>query len=226
MVDSEMKKGFTLIELIFSMVIIALVFTVVPKIIYAFNKSDIFSMREDAIMNGVSLTNMISRLPWDENNTEHNDILKTNSSEHKFDCNATTHYRVGGFIGSRNCEDDQNFSASNISNDGESDPSYFNDFDDFNDINISAKLNGEDEYNLSNQVSYVDDNGSIFDFDYTHQRVTISLQNVKNSTVSTNLKELNLIVFYVGKRGKARELANFYYISPNIGQFYIKKRSW
>jgi len=76
----QKREGFTLIELIFSMVIIALVFTVIPKIIYAFNKSDTFSVREDALFNGVSLTNMISRLPWDENNTEHNDILLTKST--------------------------------------------------------------------------------------------------------------------------------------------------
>ncbi len=218
------KRGFTLIELIFSMVIIALVFTVIPKIIYAFNKSDTFSVREDALFNGVSLANMISRLPWDENNTEHNDILKTDSSNHNFDCNTTTYYRVGGFIGSRNCEN--NLSASIISSDGESDPAFFNDFDDFNDINITAKLGGENLYTLSNRVNYISDGSAVFGYDYANKSVTITLNKTSDKNSSTNLKILNLDVYYSGKRGNTRKIANFSYISSNIGQVLIKKRSW
>ncbi len=219
-----MKKGFTLIELIFSMVIIALVFTVIPKIIYAFNKSDTFSVREDALFNGVSLINMISRLPWDENNTEHNDILKTDSSNHNFDCNATTYYRVGGFIGSRNCEN--NLSASIISNDGESDPAFFNDFDDFNDINITAKLGSDNLYTLSSKVNYTSDEGTVFGYDYANKSATISLDKTSDKNSSANLKILNLDVYYSGKRGNIRKIANFSYVSSNIGQVLIKKRSW
>ena len=219
-----MKKGFTLIELIFSMVIIALVFTVIPKIIYAFNKSDTFSVREDALFNGVSLINMISRLPWDENNTEHNDILKTDSSNHNFDCNATTYYRVGGFIGSRNCEN--NLSASIISNDGESDPAFFNDFDDFNDINITAKLGSDNLYTLSSKVNYTSDESTVFGYDYANKSATISLDKTSDKNSSANLKILNLDVYYSGKRGNIRKIANFSYVSSNIGQVLIKKRSW
>jgi len=218
------KRGFTLIELIFSMVIIALVFTVIPKIIYAFNKSDTFSVREDALLNGVSLINMISRLPWDENNTQYNDILKTDSSNSKFDCNTTTYYREGGFVGSRNCK--HNLSASVISSDGESDPAFFNDFDDFNDINITARLGGENLYTLSNKVNYASDDVGAFAYDYLNKSVTIYLDKISDKNSSTNLKILNLDVYYSGKRGKIRKIANFSYVSSNIGQILIKKRSW
>ncbi len=217
------KKGFTLIELIFSMVIIALVFTVIPKIIYAFNKSDTFSIREDALFNGMSLTNMISRLPWDENNTEHNDILLTKSTDSRFNCNPKTGYRIGGFLGSRNCEN--NLSASIISNDGESDPAFFNDFDDFNGTNTSAVMNGEKLYTLESRVFYAKDD-NIFNYIDSNGSVIINLSKLQPSNHTTNLKELNLTVYYSGKRGNIRKISHFSYISANIGQIYINKRSW
>ncbi len=218
------RRGFTLIELIFSMVIIALVFTVIPKIIYAFNKSDIFSVREDALLNGVSMVNMISKLPWDENNTEYNDVLKTASSSAVFDCNVSTGYRVGGFTGSRNCEN--NLSASAISSDGESDTAFFNDFDDFDDINITTKLNGNTLYTLSNRVKYITDDNSVFKYNYASRSAVVLLNKVAISSNSTNLKRLKLNVYYSGNRGKTRDITNFSYISSNIGQTLIKKRSW
>ncbi len=218
------REGFTLIELIFSMVIIALVFTVIPKIIFAFNKSDSFSIREDALFNGVSLSAMISRLPWDENNTLHNDILLSNSTNTLFDCNTTSHYRIGGFIGSRNCEN--NLSASTISSDGQSDIVYFNDFDDFNDINISAKLNGDTLYILSNRVFYALDDNTVFKYNYSNRSVTIDLSEANETNHTTNLKMLKMDVLYSGKRGPRRKISNFYYISSNIGQILIKKKSW
>lgn len=221
---TKKREGFTLIELIFSMVIIALVFTVIPKIIFAFNKSDNFSIREDALFNGVSTVNMISRLPWDENNTLHNDILLTNSSNSRFDCNTTSHYRVGGFVGSRNCENA--LQASAISSDGESDPAFLNDFDDFNDINISANIGTDSLYTLSNRVFYALDDSTVFSYDYAGKSVVIHLENISESNSSTNLKMLRTDVYYSGKRGKVRQISNFYYVSSNIGQVLIKKRSW
>ena len=96
-----MRKALSLIELIFTIVIIALVFTVVPKIVFALNKSDDFSAKQDALFNGMTLMQMITRLHWDENSVTNNLILDTNSTQ--FKCDATTKYRKGRFIGSRNC---------------------------------------------------------------------------------------------------------------------------
>jgi len=220
----QKREGFTLIELIFSMVIIALVFTVIPKIIYAFNKSDLFSIREDALFNGISMTDMISSFPWDENDTEYNDILITDSTNINFDCNTTSHYRAGGFIGSRNCE--HNLSASFISSDGESDPLYFNDLDDFNDVNITTKLGNDILYTLSPKIYYALDDNSVFEYDYADHTANIKLYKASESNKTTNLKKLKVDIYYSGKRGKVRQISGFSYISSNIGQVLIKKRSW
>jgi len=49
MIGIKYKKAFTLVELIFSMVIIAIVFTVVPKLMFATTKTMEFSIKEDGM---------------------------------------------------------------------------------------------------------------------------------------------------------------------------------
>ena len=100
-----MRKGLSLIELIFTIVIIALVFTVIPKVVFALKKSDSFVIRQDAILNSVSLMQMLSKLPWDENNFNTTDILHVSPSGNAiFNCDPISRLRVGGFVGSRNCQ--------------------------------------------------------------------------------------------------------------------------
>ena len=72
-----MRRGLTLIELIFTMVIIALVFTVIPKIIFASNKAMQLQIKEDALFEAVSLMGQIARVAWDNRTiTTHGKILK------------------------------------------------------------------------------------------------------------------------------------------------------
>ncbi len=206
-----MRRGLSLIELIFTIVIIAIVFTVIPKVILSLNKSDKFAIRQDALFNGISLVQMISKLPWDENNTANIDILHVASGNFKCDENSTR--RVGGFIGSRNCED--NLSASTISSDGVTDYNDFNDIDDFNNTDINASY-----YGLHVGVKYIDDNIS-----YSGQKAVFILNDSpKNNT--TNLKMVDVNISYQGKRGKIRQISDFYYISSNIGQITLNKRVW
>ncbi len=97
----KMRNGVTLIELIFAMVIIAIVFSVVPKIIFASNKSMQLSIKEDGLFDAVTLTYMISKLPWDKNTIESGGKILI--VDNAYECNSTTGYRIGGFKGSRNC---------------------------------------------------------------------------------------------------------------------------
>jgi len=206
-----MRRGLSLIELIFTIVIIAIVFTVIPKVILSLNKSDSFTIRQDALFNAISLTQMISRLPWDENDTNSTDILHTQSGN--FICNNLSKRRIGGFIGSRGCKD--NLSASVISSDGQSNYLYFNDFDDYNDANISASY-----YGLDIRVNYIDDN-----ITYDGQKAIFTLNATPKST-TTNLKMLDINVSYRGRRGKVRQLSQFSYISSNIGATILHERVW
>jgi len=145
-----MRKGLTLIELIFSMLIVAIVFSIVPKIIFASNKAMSLSIKEDALFNALTLTNMVYKLPWDPNTIDSGGkILHTDDNN----CSATG-YRVGGFKGSRNCID-SDYSRTNPISDNSAATSWenINDYNGFNKEQTQGR-----EYNLSVAVSYSDDN--------------------------------------------------------------------
>jgi prepilin-type N-terminal cleavage/methylation domain-containing protein len=138
-----MRRALTLIEMIFSMIIIAVVFTIVPKIIFASNKAIALGMKEDALFNAYALMGSITKLAWDENTIiSEGKILNTTD-------NTCSDYRVGGFLGSRNCIDSTLF-ASSIGLEGAD----YNDVDDYNGYLEPITLNGENRYNLGVTVAY------------------------------------------------------------------------
>lgn len=197
-----MRKGLTLIELIFSMVIIAIVFSVVPKIIFASNKSLQLSMKEDALFNAYSLMGSIIRLSWDENTLVAGKILDT-------DVNSCDNNRTGGFIGSRNCIGSNLLASNIVSNSGSS-----NDIDDYNGrtIDVNTTINGVNKniYDINVTVNYVDNN-------YTNH----------SKTSTKELKEIKTII-YSGADNKKMDgfQASFFYYSANLGHIQIKKRQW
>lgn len=207
-----MRKGLTLIELIFTIVIIALVFTVIPKIVLSLNKADNFAIRQDAMFNGISMMKMISNMPWDENNIDSSDILHVSNGS--FDCNRTTFLRDGSFIGGRTCEDDLNASdVSTVIGDIVYDE---NDIGDFNNKNVNASY-----YGLYVKVAYIKD-----DITYTNQTATIFIDKETVITPTTNIKYVDINVSYQGKRGAPKQLTQFNYTSANIGQMILNKRIW
>lgn len=147
---SKMRSALTLIELIFSMLIIAIVFTVVPKIIFASNKAFQLSVKEDGMYNAISLLGSISKLPWDENTIiSDGEILNAGGVL----CQ-TDGYRVGGFVGSRNC-------LNHASSHGMAVDDAKNSFDDIDDYNNETNFNessslGKD-YDLNVSVTRTDD---------------------------------------------------------------------
>jgi hypothetical protein len=200
------------------MVIIAIVFTVIPKIVLTLNKSDAFSIRQDALFNGISMMHLISNMPWDKENVDSRDILETNSTDSKFDCNSSNGYRIGGFVGSRTCFQDLN--ASSINTAKHKDATDFDNIGDFNNADIKANY-----YDLNISVSYIlDDNNSVFVTNGSNMVVDLNKSN--NALTTTNLKNITIIVNYSGKRGKVRRLTQFDYVSANIGQMIFYKREW
>ncbi len=205
-----MRKGLSLIELIFTIVIIAIVFTVIPKIILSLNKADNFVIRQDAIFNGISMMKMISNMPWDENNTDSSDVLHVHNGN--FDCNVTSFRRVGAFIGARTCEN--NLTSTLILDNSGPITHEENDIGDFNERVVEINTTNGKLYDLNITVSYIEDNN-------------ISNLNQSNDVKNrTNLKRVRIKVFYTGKRGEQKQLTQFNYTSANIGQMKINKRVW
>ena len=217
------KRAFSTIELIFTIVIIAIVFTVIPKIIFSLSKNDSFAIRQDALFNGISLVSHISKLPWDNNNTANDKILRTQSG--RFDCNQSSNfYRIGGFVGSRNClgNDLFDFNASAIAREDE----FYNDIDDFNGSETNTSYNESELYGLHTRVSYIDDE-NIIRYNYDNQSAAISL-DANISTISTNIKAIDINITYQGKKAtkRGKSISQFKYHAANIGQTYVRKRMW
>ena len=189
-----MKHAFTLVELIFSIVIIAIVFTVVPKLMFATTKTMEFSIKEDGLFAGIALMGNIVRLPWDANTTaSQGKILDTSAN----DC---ADYRVGGFIGSRNCID-TNATATSKANFGTA--TQYGDVDDYDGYS-SSTIDGRVSYDLNVTVDYAD----------------------KNFNVVLNTDEVKKTEVKVTTTTRSNLCTSFFYYSANLGHIQINKRAW
>ncbi|GAB6074018.1 type II secretion system protein [Nautilia lithotrophica] len=208
-----MKKAITLIELIFTIVIIAAVFTVIPKIIYVSNKTLEFSKKEDAIFNMMSKMMDISLKEYDQKNTQYDDILLVNDPpKYILDCNSSTGYRIGGFIGSRNCKN--NIFESDIQNNNSGEYDYI---EGYNGVEENTTKNGRVVYSLKINVGYTDewkkDN-------YDNESLIFIFTNTSNNT-KTNIKRVNVSVF-----SGDNEISSINYYSANIGHIKINGIQW
>lgn len=215
-----MRHGLTLIELIFSMVIIGIVFTVIPRLVMSMNQSAQTTMKEEAMYNAVAMMGAIINLPWDNNNTENDQILNVTDGLVNYDCNISNAkggalgYRVGGFIGSRNCRALNNgtydFNAS-LSLGRESDNLY-NDIDDYNgDIRTAKSCNNL--YDLNTSVKYINEESGA----------------TTNAAKTSNAKMITVKVKYNADnklKNSAKCIADMNYTAYNIGQMHINSRDW
>lgn len=101
-----MRRAVSLLELILSIIIISTVFIIIPKLIFSINRGFELSLKEEALYTAVSMSGYISTLPWDQHTIDREGgILSAGGVE----CNSSTgphsegYYRIGGFVGSRNC---------------------------------------------------------------------------------------------------------------------------
>ena len=212
-----MRRALTMVELIFTMVIIGLVFMVIPKIIFVTNKSFETTVKEEALYNAMALMGIIVHLPWDEANTQVDQILNVSAGENAYRCDSSTgFYRIGGFAGSRNCIDDSGSPMNASSTLGRED-AYFNDIDDYNGYRIETRTPYGVKYLLEVSVSYLHDPpaGSVVD-----------LSALAPSSRSTNFKEIGVTVSNAPGRKKNPFSSTLYYHSVNLGQIRINKRAW
>ena len=211
-----MKKALTLIELIFTIVIIAVVFTVIPKIIYVSNKSLEFSKKEDAIFNMMAKMMDVCLKEYDYNNTIYDDILIVNDPpKYVLDCNASSWYRVGGFRGGRTCENNISESAIPSPQNDNNEFDYIEGYNGYED-NLS---NGHTKYILSIDVGYTTEwNNS----NYSNQTLNFSFDdNLSNQ--KSNVKK---IVVSIKREGDDNNLSVIKYNSANIGHMKINSVIW
>lgn len=193
------KSAFTLVELIFSIVIIAIVFTVVPKLMFVTTKTMEVSIKEDGLFAAIALMGNIIRLPWDEKTIESGGkILDT-------DANTCTDYRIGGFVepifnSTRDCLD-SSFAATPKGSFGSL--GTYGDIDDYDGYSATT-INGRVSYTLDVAVDYAD----------------LAL------SPSAGTNELKEVEVSVNATGKTKLCSSFFYYSANLGHTTINKRPW
>ena len=214
-----MKRGLTIIELIFTVVILALLFTVIPKIIFVSNKSIETSVTEEAIFNMMAKMSDIVFKEWDENNTQTDEILVVNQTPQSvIDCDKDTGYRIGGFRGSRNCKDDINISS--IGADSNEPP--YDDIDDYNGTEENTSSSGRKKryYTLDMFSSYVKEwNVSEYGID------DFSFKFSKESKDKSNIKRVEVVVS-TKINGKEKNISTIKYYGANIGHSVIESEGW
>ena len=210
-----MRKSFTLIELIFTIVIIALVFTTIPKVIYSTNLTIKFTLKEDGLFNMMSNMLDITTQEWDENDTTHYDILLTGNSN-VLECNSSANpaIRIGGFYSgdlySRICPN--SLYVSHIGPDtGENSKEDYDDIDDYNGTESNATKNGNTRYQIYTNVSYVSE-WSKSNYNYNTQ--TLNYQFSTTSKTKSNIKFIE-DTLYDNKYDK--NISHAKYWSANIG---------
>ncbi len=214
-----MKKALTIIELIFTVVILSVVFTLIPKIIGISTKTLKKTADNEAVFNMMAKMSDIIFKEWDENNTDSDEILVVNNpAKNLLDCNSTSGYRIGGFRGSRNCQDDINIS--HIGADANEPP--YDDIDDYNGLEENTTTSGKRNkyYTLDMFASYVKEwNGSDYSGDSLNYRFD------KNQEDKSNIKRVKVVV---SKKvnGKEKNISTIKYYGANIGHSIIESEEW
>lgn len=209
-----MRKGLTLIELIFTMVIVAITFVVIPKLMQTYALTGRTVVKEDAIFNTITMMGLITHLAWDENNIENDSILSvTNNPDTNYKCgHDIIGYRKGGFAGGRNCSNLENIpipktKASTIKG------------------TYTGNLNSIDSYNGYDLDTVTPCNGKLYDLGVKVSYYGKATSNVKRIEIRTRYD--SAYKFYDKTKTVSQQpCVIFDYYAYNIGQVSIKKRRW
>jgi prepilin-type N-terminal cleavage/methylation domain-containing protein len=142
-----LKRGFTLIELIFSIVIIGITFTTIPQIITVSSNSISLTFEAKGLYHGVSQMQLILSRAWDEANVDGDyDVLETTRGE-------LTCARAGHYDGS----DRRICSASSATAIGLDDVNSFDDIDDYHNFSesVSEGVTSSEVYDINSTVEYI-----------------------------------------------------------------------
>ncbi|MCR1810409.1 type II secretion system protein [Sulfurospirillum sp. hDNRA2] len=195
-----MRSAMSLIELVFTIVIMGIAVMSLPLILTQVQRNDAFAMQQEAILAAKAKIGNILTYEWDHNSYDstasRSFVLATSSPDTELNCNGTTFRRLGHVnADSRRKCSATGASASAIGADA-GDGGNFTDIDDFDAdaINISASAEGAGtldyifDLNLSTSITYAADSAT-----YNVSPVVFTLNPDNNVTV-TNIKTISVTV--------------------------------
>lgn len=215
-------KAFTLLEVVFAVVILGIVVTGMPALLMTDSNSAEESLKQESFSNAFAAISLVNTEYWDENSTKGDNYYKAlavSSGDTELDCSSSsTNKRIGkteldNGDGRICATDTSTYKASAIGIDADensSDSSTFDDVDDFNDFNITNLS----KYEINISVSYLDD-----DANYSDNNITF---NLKKSSDEKNIKLIQVNVY--DKSGHI--VSRLEYFTSNIGLSSISKRDF
>jgi len=215
------KSAFTLIELIFAIVVISIAVISLPTMNAVLSKGIEGNLVQEAIFASSAKINEIISYPWDENSIPSNSIYSQVIWSSANDCNQTTKLRTGHIYQQlhRRCLDD-NFSivqptSSTALGFEANDAGIYDDIDDFNNVSTKIFIDYQDSSIITSAEGYktpyrMDVNVTYADFGTT----TASSKNIKKIDISI----INLTTHTIATK--------IHTYSANIGEVDFYKRTY
>jgi len=218
------RRSVTLIEIIFSIVIIGIAMVAIPTILSQTMKSNEFSLDQEALLAGATKMGNILTYEWDENNTGPQelkyvlDVINGDNELNRYP-NINSIHRVGHFIGQdrRRFDPSLNY-ASNTLGSEETQP---DDIDDFNGkqstliTNVQSDSDYVKEFTFTTKIIYVEDNAS-----YLQNRIGYSFP-ITSHTGSTNIK---MVEVKIVDKQNSEQIATLRSYATNIGSTKLLSR--
>ncbi|WP_187647977.1 hypothetical protein [Nitrosophilus labii] len=223
-----MRKSATLIELIFTIIIIGLAMVSIPVVLSQAMKSSEFSLNQEALLAGATKIGNILTYEWDENSTTTQvikyvlDVTDGDSELNRYpDVNSSR--RIGHFKGQYRRAFDTNQTFATLLLGEEATDTTPNDIDDFNNkistlttISQTASDYVKD-FTLKTKVVYVND-----DAYYTNNSITFDFSTAQKSG-STNIK---MIEVTITDNQTGEVIAVFRSYASNIGATNLLSRTF
>jgi len=237
------RKGFSLLETIFSIVIIAIILSIIPTMLTTINHSAQSIVSKDILFKTILETINMSIYRWDENSEDNysfssGDGFTVDSDKYYWfnkilDTNSSNFQRVNSTKGTRIYElnqPDENATRKFFRTDREYNKSRisatssdmfseslkiecFDDIDDWNGQDFNFS-SGKIDFHISYKIFYIDDTQN--QFQSLNTTITIKIDSNKINTTS-NLKYIRI----TGKENtdnKNPQEFSFHYIASNIGE--------
>lgn len=213
------KYAFTIIELIFAIVIISIAVISLPMMMQTQTKAIEGNLIQEAIFASSAKLNEIISYPWDDNCEQNNTLFSQVIWTSVNDCNSTTKLRLGHILQPlhRRCLD-SNFSViqpSSLLGMETNDNNIYDDIDDFNGVSTAMLIdNSGAEIITSSQGSKLPYQMDIYVTYATFGAIT---------TDSKNIKKITITVVHTNTNTTLTKLHTY---SANIGEADYYKRSF
>lgn len=237
------RTAFTMIELIFALVIMSIVFISLPMILI--NNAD--SMEDNLIQESIFLTSskmsQILTYQWDERSSEvdttvlsTSDVLDVTNGAALLDRN-TEDYRIGHFREDKHRRMSPWGTPRTASVIGAENVGELNDIDDFDALVDSALINinpgnnatsgggYKKQYRADVSVLYIDDDNFLNGTTYASNSIDFILSNAAAAAVTTNLKMVEVSIDQQNPAGGWDQTLMLRSFVANIGETdYLKRR--